>query len=87
MDTPDIAEYIRSLLASESLGGFVAHHRLIPGRDAQTAATLRPWPALLTQLLAPRGLEALYPHQAASWPRLRAGRSPGSRLRRRGWGP
>jgi len=74
MDTRDIAEYIRSLLASESLGGFVAHHRLIPGRDAQTAATLRPWPAILTELLAARGIEALYSHQAAACDRIRAGR-------------
>jgi len=74
MDTRDIAEYIRSLLASESLGGFVAHHRLIPGRDAQTAATQRPWPAILTELLAARGIEALYSHQAAACDRIRAGR-------------
>jgi len=74
MDTRDIAEYIRALLASESLGGFVAHHRLIPGREAQTAATLRPWPAILTELLAAKGIDALYSHQATACDLIRAGR-------------
>jgi DEAD/DEAH box helicase domain-containing protein len=61
MQPRDIAEYVRALCASEALGPFVAHHRLLPGRPARTAATARPWPGVLTELLAARGIRELYP--------------------------
>ncbi|QLA18322.1 DEAD/DEAH box helicase [Desulfolutivibrio sulfoxidireducens] len=74
METRDIAEYVRALCASEALGSFVAHHRLIPGAPARTAATLRPWPAALTELLAARGIGELYSHQAKACDLIRSGR-------------
>jgi DEAD/DEAH box helicase domain-containing protein len=74
METRDIAEYVQALKASEALGGFVAHHRLIPGRQARTAATVRPWPGIVTELLAARGISALYSHQATACDLIRAGR-------------
>ncbi|NMC49653.1 MAG: DEAD/DEAH box helicase [Desulfovibrio sp.] len=74
MDQRDIAEYVRALCASEALGPFVAHHRIIPGRQARTAAAVRPWPGVLTELLAARGIRDLYSHQATACDLIRAGR-------------
>jgi DEAD/DEAH box helicase domain-containing protein len=74
METRDIAEYVQALMASEALGGFVAHHRLIPGRPARTADVVRPWPAVVGELLAARGIDALYSHQAAACDLIRAGK-------------
>jgi DEAD/DEAH box helicase domain-containing protein len=74
MDQRDIAEYVRALCASEALGPFVSHHRIMPGRPARTSATARPWPGVLPALLAARGIRELYSHQATACDLVRAGR-------------
>jgi DEAD/DEAH box helicase domain-containing protein len=70
----DILEYVRALLASPRLGAQVAHHRLLPGSPAHTADPVRPFSAPLRGLLAERGIEALYEHQARAADLIRAGR-------------
>lgn len=69
-----IAEYIAALLASERLGRQVAHHRLLPGREAAYAEPRRPWPAAVREVLAARGIGQLYSHQALAADLVRAGR-------------
>ncbi|SNR91484.1 DEAD/DEAH box helicase domain-containing protein [Humidesulfovibrio mexicanus] len=73
MNSP-VAEYVEALLASERLGRQVRHHRLLPGREAAFAAPRRPWASAIGELLAARGVEALYAHQALAADLLRAGR-------------
>jgi len=72
-DSP-VAEYIAALLASDRLGRQVAHHRLLPGREAECAETRRPWPRAIRELLAARGVDALYSHQALAADLVRGGR-------------
>ncbi|HWR03232.1 MAG TPA: DEAD/DEAH box helicase [Humidesulfovibrio sp.] len=69
-----VAEYISALLASERLGRQVCHHRLLPGREAGFAEPRRPWPAAVREMLAARGIDALYSHQALAADLVRAGR-------------
>lgn len=69
-----VAEYISALLASERLGRQVCHHRLIAGREAEFAEPRRPWPAAVREMLAARGIDALYSHQALAADLVRAGR-------------
>jgi len=70
----DILEYVRALLASPRLGPQVAHHRLLPGGPARTAEPVRPFSSAVRGLLADRGIEALYNHQARAVDLVRAGR-------------
>jgi len=72
-DNP-IAEYIAALLASERLGRQVCHHRLVPGREAEFAEPRRPWPKAIREVLAAKGIDALYSHQALAADLVRAGR-------------
>ncbi len=74
MKKRDVAEYVRALLDSDRLGPSVAHHRVIPGRKAETAATARPWPKAVCDILAGRGVDELYSHQARACDLIRAGR-------------
>ncbi|MHC1699747.1 MAG: DEAD/DEAH box helicase [Humidesulfovibrio sp.] len=69
-----VAEYLAALLASERLGRQVCHHRLVPGREAEFAEPRRPWPAAIRAVLAARGIDALYSHQALAADLVRAGR-------------
>jgi len=69
-----VAEYISALLASERLGRQVCHHRLLPGRDAEYAEPRRPWPKAVREMLAARGIDALYSHQALAADLVRGGR-------------
>lgn len=69
-----VAEYIAALLASERLGRQVCHHRLVPGREAEFAEPRRPWPRAIREVLAARGIDALYSHQALAADLVRAGR-------------
>jgi len=73
-DTSPVAEYIAALLASERLGRQVCHHRLVPGREAEYAEPKRPWPKAIREVLAARGIDALYSHQALAADLVRAGR-------------
>ncbi|WP_022663197.1 DEAD/DEAH box helicase [Paucidesulfovibrio longus] len=70
-----VSEYIDALLASERLGGQVAHHRLLPGFEPQFAEPRRPLPRVLRELLAARGLDRLYSHQAHALDLARSGRN------------
>jgi len=74
MSESPVAEYIAALLASERLGRQVCHHRLLPGREAACAQPRRPWPAAIREVLAARGIDALYSHQALAADLVRAGR-------------
>jgi DEAD/DEAH box helicase domain-containing protein len=76
MTPPDspVAEYVAALLASDRLGHQVAHHRLLPGREADYADTRRPWPKAVREALAAKGVERLYSHQALAADVVRAGR-------------
>ena len=73
MSTP-VAEYIAALLASDRLGRQVAHHRLLLGHEPAFAEPHRPWPAAIKGLLAERGIDQLYSHQALAADIVRAGR-------------
>ncbi|MDP3427621.1 MAG: DEAD/DEAH box helicase, partial [Humidesulfovibrio sp.] len=73
MRTP-IAEYIAALLASERLGRQVCHHRLVPGHEAEFAEPRRPWPKAIREVLAAKGIDALYSHQALAADLVRAGK-------------
>ncbi|MDR3641793.1 MAG: DEAD/DEAH box helicase [Humidesulfovibrio sp.] len=72
--TSSVAEYIAALLGSERLGRQVCHHRLLPGREAEYAEPRRPWPGAVREVLAARGIDALYSHQALAADLVRAGR-------------
>lgn len=68
-----VREYIEALLASP-LAVRVTHHRITPGREAEYAATARPWPAAVQGVLQAGGIPALYTHQARAADLIRAGR-------------
>lgn len=72
---PDIREYIEALKASDRLGGLVAHHEIVAGREAAFGECRRPWPVTVETVLERRGIEALYAHQARAMDVLRSGRS------------
>ncbi|MEW5774119.1 MAG: DEAD/DEAH box helicase [Thermodesulfobacteriota bacterium] len=67
--------YLEALKANGPLGGLVVHHEVLPARPASYADCLRPWPVTIERLLAARGIERLYSHQARAMDLLRAGRS------------
>jgi DEAD/DEAH box helicase domain-containing protein len=70
-----VSGYIDALLASSSpLSGQVAHHRVLPGEVAQYGEPVRPLPRALRALLAARGIERLYAHQAEALNLARSGR-------------
>ncbi|MDO9631223.1 MAG: DEAD/DEAH box helicase [Humidesulfovibrio sp.] len=73
-DSSPIAEYIAALMASERLGRQVCHHRLVPGHEAEFAEPRRPWPKAIREVLAARGIDALYSHQALAGDLVRAGK-------------
>ncbi|PKN08800.1 MAG: DEAD/DEAH box helicase [Deltaproteobacteria bacterium HGW-Deltaproteobacteria-8] len=73
-DSSPIAEYIAALLASERLGRQVCHHRLVPGHESEFAEPRRPWPKAIREVLAAKGIDALYSHQALAADLVRAGR-------------
>ncbi len=70
----DVAEYVSALLASARLGPQVVHHRVLPAAPAAFADPARPFPRHLTGLLAGRGIDKLYAHQAMATDVSRAGR-------------
>jgi DEAD/DEAH box helicase domain-containing protein len=72
--TSPVAEYIAALLASERLGRQVCHHRLLPGHEAAFAQPRRPWSTPVREMLAAKGVDALYSHQALAADLVRAGR-------------
>ncbi|MHC1790976.1 DEAD/DEAH box helicase [Solidesulfovibrio sp.] len=73
-ETHDIGSYVAALLASERLGHLVVHHRILPPTPAVYADPLRPFPRPVAGLLAGRGIERLYAHQARATDLTRAGR-------------
>ena len=70
-----VAEYVRALLASDTLGPQVRHHRCEPERAAVYAESRLPWPAAIRRTLEERGLSGLYSHQALATDHIRAGHS------------
>ncbi len=69
-----VADYIRSLLASERFARQVTHHRVLPAREARYGETRRPWPRAIAEVLRERGIASLYGHQALTADIIRAGR-------------
>lgn len=59
---------------SDRLGPCVVHHRIIPGTEPAMAETVRPWPTPIKDILAGRGIERLYSHQANACDLIRSGR-------------
>lgn len=70
-----VAEYVRALLASDTLGPQVRHHRCEPARAAVYVESRLPWPAAIRRTLEERGLSGLYSHQALATDHIRAGHS------------
>ncbi|MEA5090541.1 DEAD/DEAH box helicase [Solidesulfovibrio sp.] len=70
----DVADYVAALVASARLGPQVVHHRVIPAAPAVFADPARPFPRHVAELLAARGIDRLYSHQAAATDLARAGR-------------
>ena len=70
-----VAEYVRALLASDTLGPQVRHHRCEPARAAVYAESRLPWPSAIRRTLEERGLSGLYSHQALATDHIRAGHS------------
>lgn len=69
-----IAEYVSALKASERLKDRICHHRVIPGRSAEYGEPVRPLSRAVTEMLAARGVERLFSHQALACSLARAGR-------------
>jgi len=69
-----IEEYLAALKASPKLGDQVVHHELLPPGAARFADPARPWPRSITGLLAARGIDKLYTHQAEAADLARMGR-------------
>ncbi len=69
-----VDEYVGALLASERLGAQVAHHEVLPARAAAYGEPKRPWPKAISGILAERGVEQLYAHQALATDVIRSGR-------------
>jgi len=70
----DVAAYVDALLDSERLGRLVVCHRVFPATPPAYAAPSRPFPRPLADLLARRGIDRLYAHQARAIDLVRAGR-------------
>jgi DEAD/DEAH box helicase domain-containing protein len=70
----DVAEYVSALKASERLKDRICHHRVIPARDAEYGEPVRPLSRAVRELLAARGIDRLYSHQALCCSLARAGR-------------
>lgn len=70
-----VAEYVRALLASDTLGPQGRHHRCEPAHAAVYAESRLPWPAAIRRTLEERGLSGLYSHQALATDHIRAGHS------------
>ncbi|MDR0828197.1 MAG: DEAD/DEAH box helicase, partial [Desulfovibrio sp.] len=69
-----IDEYVRALKASETLGGQISRHTILPASAPRYAQTIRPLPAALNGVLDELGIPALYTHQAQAIDYLRAGK-------------
>ena len=67
-----VADFMRGLLASPTLGRQVAGHKCLPGAAADFAPPRRPWPAAIARLLDERGI-SLYSHQSLATDHIRAG--------------
>lgn len=74
MDESPIAQYIDMLKRSETFASQIAHHRLLPAREAVTQPTARPLSRAVAGILEHRGIGALYSHQARAIDAVRAGR-------------
>ena len=69
-----IAEYIAALLASERLKDRICCHRVIPEHPAEYAEPSRPLSRAVREILAAKGVDTLYSHQARCVSLARAGR-------------
>jgi len=69
-----IGEYVAALEASERLKDRICCHRVIPERVAEYAEPSRPLPKAVKELLAARGVDKLYSHQALCISLARAGK-------------
>jgi len=65
---------VTALKASERLKDRICHHRVIAGREAQYGEPVRPLSRAVVEMLAARGMERLFSHQALACSLARAGR-------------
>ncbi len=80
-DAPDgrdqggIAEYVAALTASDRLRERICHHAVIPERPAVHGDPMRPLSRAVREILAARGIDRLWSHQALACSLARAGRN------------
>jgi DEAD/DEAH box helicase domain-containing protein len=72
--TNPIHDYIQALLDAERFQGQIAHHRLLPGREARLEDPRRPLSSTVLKVLERQGVTQLYSHQARALDLLRSGR-------------
>lgn len=69
----DVAALLRTIEARKDYGGQIEHVRVLPAREGRFANPQRPLPEPLQRLLAKRGIEQLYCHQAEALDAARSG--------------
>jgi DEAD/DEAH box helicase domain-containing protein len=69
-----VAEYIRSMLASERMRDMVVFHKRLPSFSARYADPSPPFPPSVSSLLASSGIPRLYAHQVRAIGLVREGR-------------
>lgn len=72
--TNPVHDYVQALLEAEKFEGGIAHHRILPGRDASWDEPRRPLSRVMRGILARQGVEKLYSHQARALDLIRSGR-------------
>jgi DEAD/DEAH box helicase domain-containing protein len=70
-----VIDYVEALKASDKLGPQITAHTVLPERAARFAATARPWPKAMDNVLRGLSIRGLYSHQAKAVDALRAGKS------------
>jgi DEAD/DEAH box helicase domain-containing protein len=66
--------FLRALRTSPFFAPQVVHEQTMPGRDAEYADPIRPWPPEVEMVLRAAGIERLYAHQAKAIDMVRSGR-------------
>ncbi len=74
MKSSDVGAYVQALLAS-SFGEQVTHHRLVPAVEATYTKPKRPLSPAVQKLLAQRGIDDLFSHQAQAVDVVRSGQA------------
>lgn len=72
--TPDITEYIQSLLSSKRLGSQVVHHRVLPAKAPKLKSPGRSCSENIQKIIRTAGIGDLYQHQAEAVALIKSGR-------------